>query len=96
MKISADRFGNTKLRVASGLTGLAVGAMLATLAEQMILPYRGILCLAGRELLQAIPIGRLCEFVLASSLKAAGIFDSAPWLAKTASVIHLVSAIWKP
>ena len=96
MKSSADRFSNTKLRVASVLTGLTVGAMLATLAEQMILPYRGILCLAGRELLQAIPIGRLCEFVLASTLKAVGIFDSAPWLAKTASVIHLVSAIWKP
>jgi len=96
MRSSANSFNNAKLRVASGLMGLTLGAMLATLAEHMILPYRGILCFAGRELLQAIAIGRICEFVLASGLKGSTIFDSVPWLSKTASVIHLVSAIWKP
>jgi len=94
MKSLEQRFNNAKLRVASGLMGLVLGAALAALVEKIILPWQGIICLAGKELLLAIPVTRICEMVLASCLKSGAAFASVPSLASAASVIHFVSAIW--
>jgi len=95
MKGSASKFNNLKVRVAYGLAGLTLWAWFVELSEKALAPYRGIFCMAGKELLLAIPFGRIYEVVMASSGRGGAALTSVPLLTWMASVVHLIGCLWK-
>jgi len=91
-KISND----AKVRVGYGLAGLAIWGVVAGLVAEALFPYRSIVCLAGKELLLALPVGRLCEFVLASSVKGNAAFAILRLGEWTTVVLHTAGVLLRP
>ena len=85
-----------KVRVGYGLAGLAIWGAVAGLVTEALLPYRSIVCLAGKELLLALPVGRLCEFVLASSVKGNAVFAILRLGEWTTVVLHTAGVLLRP
>ena len=94
MKSSVNKVNNAKVRVGYGLAGLTLWAWLAELAEKALAPYHSVFCLAGKELLLNVPLGRICE-ILASTLRDGPALASTPGVAWMASVVHVVIYTWR-
>lgn len=90
------RFKNETDRVGYALMGLALLALFAELAEKAMLPFRWVICFAGEELLEVLPIGRICEVVVSCYLKGDAILASLPWMAALGSAIHMVTCSLRP
>jgi len=94
--MQAKRPNGTKVRVGYGLAGLALWGVVAGFVTEALVPYRSIVCFAGKELLLALPVGRLCEFVLAGTVKGNTVLVFLRLGEWTTAVLHTAGVLLRP